>query len=262
MQITTRTATLPPQARLEITGLPASTVTVRVRRSWAGVEAPCPDATLVQPVGGTWAWTDHGLPATHDAGSCVYTVEGLGAGGAVVDTDTVSVPTAVVGHSEAWLSDPLDPLAAIRASVTDDTSPPGWASSGAVVAPLGGVAVSLGTRRARTREWGLAVEDPEAWRGLWRMIDRGGTLLLRTDPGCVDHPTGLVHLHIDDAQALPALPHDVWRGVQLRATEVAPPLHAVAVVARSYADTSAEYSSYQRTRAALPTYADRSRGSR
>lgn len=262
MRVTTRLNGTPPQVRLEITGLPATTARVRVTRSWADYETPCPDAGLVIPVGGTWAWTDYGLPATAETATCTYLIEATDASGAVVDTGTTTVKTALVGHSDGWLSDPLDPLSAVRVTVTHETGAPGWASSGSVVAPMGGVAVSLGAQRSRSRDFCVSVDDRASWSAIWQMLERGGVLLLRTDPSCVGHPTGHIHLHVDDAQATETLPHDPWRGVVLRTTEVAPPLHAVAVEAVTYADTTATYTTYARTRAALPTYADRSRGSR
>jgi len=262
MRITTRVDATPPQVRIEATAMPAAAVAVRVTRSWAGSETPCPDAGLVPVVGGTWGWTDYGLPATVDGVACTYVVQALSAAGSVVDTGTARATTAMVEHSAGWLSDPLDPLSAVPVTITHETSPPGWAHGGATVAPMGGVAVSLGSRRARTRDWGVSVSSGEAWSAIWEMLERGGVLLLRADPSCVDHPTGHIHMHVDGAEVSTALPHDQWRGVTLATVEVAPPLHAVAVAAVTYADTTATYTSYARTRAALPTYADRSRGSR
>lgn len=233
---------------------------MRVTRAWRGTSLPAPETSYRPIIGGTWDWTDYALPVTEDVTEITYTLDAYSASGQLLDTTRLTTSVGLAGHSDAWLSDPLDPLAAIRVQVLAAGGGHGWSSSGRVVSLMGGRAISLGQSRAREREWLLGYTPADSL-ALTAMLDRGADLLLRADPDCVQHPTGVCYLAVTDARLLPGLPHtgDLHQA-QLRAIEVLPPLRPVAVPAWSYADTSSTYPTYAATRAALPYYRDRSRG--
>lgn len=187
-----------------------------------------------------------------------YTLEVVTSGGSIVRT--LDVPPALVGDSDVWLSDPLDPRGAVLVTaMATDGEGMSWDSDGGVIAPMGGLAISTGQRRTRVRGWRLETEDPAAYAGLVAMIDRGAVLLLRGDPDCLDHPDGVVYAHVESPRWGHVLPHSPHRWLTFTGREVAAPLASTIVAARSYGQDFEEHASYADSLAALPTYLDRVR---
>lgn len=263
--LTSHTVVSPGWVDLLATGLPAETTAVRCVRSWRGVESVLSGTTLRPVQDGTWRYLDHALPAAlAGSGSVSYRVEPLGEGGGIITegVQTLSVAPLVVDHSTALLSDPLDPLGGLSVTVGRAGDLAWSSSSGEVLGPaMGGLPVSAGM--VRQREHTLTVKTStvaDAGR-VWAMIERGGVLLLRGDPSCLDHPTGLLYLHVPaPTRTMLRGPHESTRRWTIAGTEVAAPARLALVATRSYADTTSDFTTYAATLAALPTYLDRSRG--
>lgn len=269
----------PGWADLAVSGLPAGTASCRVVRRWRGRSEVLRGATRRPVTGDTWRFLDHAMPATVspvdggpwggpppsnlvDADVVSYTVEPLTAGGAIIagGLATVTVSALTVGHSEALLSDPLDPLHGISVSLleADEDS---WSGDGDLLTPIGGLPVSTGMTRATTRPWSLETSSVEDAVALRDMLARGGVLLIRGDPDCLDHPTGVVYVHVPSPSMTRVRgSHDPLRIWSLTGTECAEPAQLAVVAIRSYGDSSSDFASYGQATSALPTYLDRSRG--
>ena len=248
------------------TGLPAGTASVRIARTWAGATEHLSGAMRRPVLDGTWRYLDHSLPcALADAGIVVtYRVEPLTSGGAVL-TDgvaSIEVEPLTVTHSEVLLSDPLDPLGGVSVTVARPGDMQWSSSSGELLGPaLGGLPVSTGLTRLREQAWTVKSTDRATAAKIQTMIERGGVLLVRGDPSCLDHPTGVVHLHVPaPTRATARGSHEPTRRWVINGTECVAPSRLALVATRPYADTSAAFASYAATTAALPTYLDRSRG--
>ena len=252
----------PPWADFAFSGLPAGTVTCRILRADPDGSWRLLPGSSQRPVLGTgWRYLDHGLPVRESPTTINYRLEPLSSAGAVLPAGvlewTVTAPT--VGHSEAWLSDPLDPLRGVRVTVnaTDRQQP--WGGSGGLLAPIGGPPVSTGMRRFRQRAWRVKTATAGAHGAVLGMVDSGAVLLLRGDPACLVHDTGVVYLHVERPAMQWVLVHDARRWWDLSGTECAPPAILQLVAGRTYADDLAEHATYAASKAALPTYLDRMR---
>lgn len=264
--LSTHMVVSPGWVELFATDLPAGTASVRVVRQWRGTDAVLTGATKRPVQDGAWRYLDHALPcsltpATDPVG---YRVEPLSDGGAILDDGvaTVSVQPLQVGHSEALLSDPLDPLGGTRVTLMRSGDLAWSASSGDLLGPaLGGLPVSTGMTRQREHSISAKTTSAVDAQLMQTMIERGGVLLVRADPSCLDHPTGVLYLHVPSpSRAAIKGPHGLTRRWALSGTECAPPASLALVAARSYADTSSDFPTYAATKAALPTYLQRSRG--
>lgn len=250
----------PPTLDLAVTGLPADTVEVRITRTWQGVSTPLPDARRRPVIGGEWRYIDPALPVSTSGGTVAYTVEAVDSTGSVTDVAQTVVAAARVEHSQAWISDPLDATSPLLVDAQAGDGAQGWDSAGDLLTPMGGLAISGGHRRARRRTWLLQTASPADEQALWGMIERGGDLLLRADPACLDHPTGVAYIAATDATLEHVLPHDPDRWWALSCVEVAPPALTAVVAARTYGDDLAEHPTYGESRAMFATYLTRSRG--
>ena len=252
----------PPYLDLAVTGLPAGTARCRVVRTWAGVSEELTGGSRRPVVGTQWRVLDHSVPVSGDAAPVEYRIEPLTAGGAVIAAGVASItlPTTQVAHSQAWLSDPLDPLGATQVEVKvpgEDT----WQGEGELLTPMGGLPVSTGFTRARSRDWRFKTSEFSQAAAAAVMIARGGVLLLRGDPSCLGHPTGVIHLH-SDSPAMSSVRgfHDPVRNWSIPAVECAGPALLEAVAVRTYADDRDVHATYAASKAAFATYLLRSRG--
>lgn len=252
----------PPWADFAFSGLPAGTVACRILRadpdgSWRLL----PGSSQRPVLGSGWRYLDHGLPVRESAASISYRLEPLSAAGAVLPAGvlewTVTAPT--VEHGAVWLSDPLDPLRGVMVSmqVSDDSQ--SWAGSGGLLSVIGGAPVSVSMGRYRQRSWRVNTETDADTAAVLGMVDSGAVLLLRGDPACLVHDTGVVYLHVERPAMQWVLVHDARRWWDLAGTECAPPAILQLVAGRTYADDKAEHSTYAASKAALPTYLDRMR---
>lgn len=249
-------------ADLAVSDLPAGTAAVRVSRAWHGQTVSLPGAELRPVVGSSWRWVDYALPLSVDPAGVTYTVEPLTAAGSVIGSGraSVTVVSGAVGHSEAVLCDPLSPSGQVRVQVLRSDGADAWESmSGGLVTPMGGLPIATGRARAWVRGWVVTTDTAEAAEALRRMVAGGGVLLLRGDPECLDHPTGVVYL---DA---PSVSRADYRGSHvpnrrwsLSGTEVSAPV-VLGLDAYTYADMTADYATYADV-SAVGTYADLARG--
>lgn len=252
----------PPWADIAASGLPVGTARVRLLRTWQGVTEPVRGASGVAPVGSAWRYVDYSMPVTSTAATVDYTVEPLSSAGATLTAGVVAVSLAapIVDHSDVWVSDPLDPLGATLVGARDDGLDE-WDGDGSLLTPLGGLPVSSRLTRTRGRSWRLRTDGAGAIAKMWALIDSGAVLLLRGDPACLGHPSGVVHLHAPRASvSAPRGTHDELRYWSIFGTECAAPALLVAVPTRTYRDTTDAFASYAATAAALPTYLARTRG--
>ena len=254
----------PPWADFAFAALPAGTVSCRILRKDAGAWTVLPGASARPVLGAEWRFIDHGLPVRESATAIDYRLEPLSDAGAILSAGVLewSVTSPVVGHSGGWLSDPLDPLAGVPVTVLDPSGNRGdvWSGGSSLLRPMSGDPVSLGARRARSRGWRVRTQTAAQAAAVWQMVDRGGVLLLRADPSCVDHRTGVVYLHVDEPSASATLTHQEVRRWSLAGTECRPPAILQVVASRTYADDLAEHPTYADSTAAFDTYLDRVRG--
>ena len=249
----------PPWADFAFSALPAGTVACRILRADPdGTWRQLPGAGQRPVLGSEWRFIDHGLPVRNAATSIAYRLEPLSAAGAILPAGvlewTVAAPT--VTGATGWLSDPLDPLRAVPVTMLAPGREWGdsWTGAGGLFTPLGGDPVSSGFRRQRSRGWAVQTATDGQDEAVWEMVDMGGVLLLRADPGVVAHRTGVIYLHVEGASG-PTLAR-VW---SIPGTECAPPAILQLVAGRTYADDLAEHATYAISKAALPTYLDRMR---
>lgn len=244
---------------LYIDDLPSDAVTVTVTRAWNGRTHRLP--SLWRPGSTDVRLVDEAAPVSETGGSATYTVRAVAADGTVT-TVSVDVPAASIDHSTAWLSDPLDPKGAVLVDVmsTGDDSLAWSGDGGGLIAPMGGIAISTGRRRARSRAWRVKTHDRAGREAVIRMIERGSVLLLRGDPDCLDHPDGIVHMDVTGPSMSAVLPHLPERWFDLAGVEVAAPSQAALVPRRTYRDDLEEHPTYRASLTALPTYLARTRG--
>ena len=249
---------------LAFLGLPAGARSCRLIRSWAGRSTQIRGTELSPLVGSTWRWIDYAMPCAVDSAGVepvVYRLEPLDAGGVTIAAGVIeaTVPPILVDHSHGWLSDPLYPGAAVPVTVLT-SGEDGWESDGETLTPLAGLSVATGRTRRRRAVWRLTTVGRDTAARVQGMVERGGPLLLRADPECIDHPTGAVYADMAEVAVYARRgAHAAKRVWTLSGIECAAPL-GVAVPTRTYADTQAEFGVYGATRAALPTYLDRARG--
>ena len=253
----------PPWADFAFAALPAGTVSCRILRKDAGSWVALPGASARPVLGAEWRFIDHGLPVRESATAIEYRLEPLSDAGAILPAGvlewTVTSPT--VEHGEVWLSDPLDPLRGIKAAMTatgDERQE--WASTGGLLTPVGGRPVSAGFQRSRRRAWNMETASAGDAAAALGMVESGAVLLLRGDPDCLVHDTGVVYLHVDQPSMRWVLVHDSRRWWSLAGTECRPPAILQVVASRTYADDLAEHATYADSTAAFATYLDRTRG--
>ncbi|MDT9693968.1 hypothetical protein Q5762_37725, partial [Streptomyces sp. P9(2023)] len=98
-----------------------------------------------------------------------------------------------------WLSDPMAPLGAVVVGVLRSESRGRWSSASEMVRPMGGLPVTVGgARQVRVRSWRLVAEDEATVQAVDRIMLAGPTVLLRGDPECMDHPTGMLYVSAAD----------------------------------------------------------------
>lgn len=273
----------PPWADFAFTGLPVGTAACRIYRKHAGSWRLLPGSSQRPVLGTEWRYLDHGLPVSETVGDGVYPggdvypggvypwvgvggveyrLEPLSDAGAVLDAGVLewSVTAALVGASRGWLSDPLDPLAAVEVTILAEATGEAWGGTGGRVQPPGGMPVALGHTRFRTRPWRLQVDTATDAQKARDWIERGGVLLLRGDPATLSHESGVVYLDIDSPSMRWTNPYDPRRWLVFEAVECAPPAILQLVAARTYADDLAEHPTYADSAAAFSTYLDRMRG--
>lgn len=258
--VSTLLVSSPPWADFAFASLPVGTASCRIMRKDAGSWVRLPGASARPVLGAEWRFIDHGLPVRTAATAVEYRIEPLSAAGAILSAGVLewSVTSPTVAHSTGWLSDPLDPLAAVHVTVLEPSGNRGdeWSGASGLVRPLGGLPVSLGSQRVRSRGWRVKTETAEQATSLRAMIEGGGVLLLRADPECVDHPTGVIYLHVDQPSVSGVLSR-IW---SLAGTECAPPAILQLVASRTFADDLAEHPTFADSLAAFPTFLDRMRG--
>lgn len=198
-----------------------------------------------------------------------YTVTPIGADGApagVVGVTEVVAPS--VGHSEVWLSDPHDPIGAVRVVLLRADGGEVADSAAQAIRTMTGLPVGIdGPRNVRSRPWVLRSESDAVTAAVDRIIASGGfggydgpsTLLLRGDASCLDHPTGVVHVQAQSVSRHRTVGHQPrvtwsWSGPGTRGPK-APPV----VSRRTYQDDLDENPTYQDSLDAYPTYLDRIR---
>lgn len=273
----------PPWADFAFSGLPVGTVACRIYRKHGGLWRLLPGSSQRPALGTEWRYLDHGLPVSETVGDGVYPggdvypggvypwvgvggveyrLEPLSDAGAVLDAGVLewSVTAALVGASRGWLSDPLDPLQAVQVTVMATDRGEAWGGSGGRVQPPGGMPVATGRTRFRQRSWRLKFDSLADGQAAHGMVEAGGVLLLRADPGTLSHDTGVVYLDTDDPAMTWTHPRDPRRWLTFSGVEVAPPAILQLVAARTYADDLAEHPTYADSAAAFSTYLDRMRG--
>lgn len=262
--VSTLVLTNPPWADFAFDALPVGTASCRILRFDAGAWVELPGAKARPVLGDEWRYLDHGLPVREVAAPISYRLEPLSAAGAILSAGVLewTVTAPVVDHGDVWLSDPLNPLAAVKAamSATGDEAQTWGASSGGLLTPLGGRPVSTGMQRQRQRPWHVETASDVDASAVLGMVDSGAVLLLRGDPACLVHDTGVVYLHVDGPRMRWVLVHDSRRWWDLPGTECRPPAILQLVANRTYADDLAEHATYAASTLAFPTYLDRVRG--
>ena len=259
----------PPFADLYISGLPAGTARIEVVRSWRGVLRRVRGDSITPVLGTDARLVDWALPVSLDGAEVTYSVQALSASGAVIEAAaSVSVATPRVTHSQAWVSDPHDPITAIRVGVLASESDESADSSVTTVSTLVGMPVAINApRTSRSRAWRLSADDAVTVARMDRILGVGsdptqigtGLLLIRGDASCLDHATGSLHVTAPTVTRQRLLPHRprvtyAWSGVETRGP-MAPPV----VSRRTYQDDLDENPTYADSLAAYPTYLDRAR---
>lgn len=250
----------PPWVDLFISALPSGTASIMVERSWGNEPDRVRGDSTTPIIGGAARLVDWAAPV--GVGTIVYRVTALSATGQELESEIASVASTDIGHSEAWLSDPHDPTGAVLVGVLrPDDSGQQWSAPGAdAVATITGLPLALDGRRMwRTRQWTLVTES-EADALLVEAALDSAVVLLRAQPECLDHRTGVVHVmspSITRTRTMPHEPRIVW---ELAGPETRGPQGPPAVAARTYQDDLDEHPTYAASLAALPTYIDRLRG--
>ncbi|MGO5416101.1 hypothetical protein ACTQXJ_09235 [Collinsella sp. LCP19S3_C6] len=246
----------PPWVDMLVTEVPAGVVSLRVWRVVDGVRVPVRGQHV--PLGSSARVVDWDIPVGVPV---TYLVEAVSSSGQVVGTGGESVQAVVSpGHSRAWLSDPMAPLGTVVVGVLRSESRGRWSSASEMVRPMGGLPVTVGgARQVRVRSWRLVAEDEATVQAVDRIMLAGPTVLLRGDPECLDHPTGLLYVSAADVESertVPHLPRVAWQvdGYESRGPAILP-----VVPSRTYADDMAEHPTYQDSTAAAATYLDRLR---
>lgn len=245
----------PPWVDMLVTQVPAGAVSVRAWRVWRAAEVLVRGRHVL--LGSSARVVDHDLPV----GSPVsYRVEALSGSGQVVESASVQVSAPSPGHSMAWLSDPMSPMGSVVVGVLRGGSRGRWSSAMEMVRPMGGLPITQGgERQVRVRSWRLVAEDEATVQAVDAIMLAGPTVVLRGDPECLDHPTGLLYVSAADVESertVPHLPRVTWQmdGYESRGPAILP-----VVPSRTYADDMAEHPTYQDSTAAAATYLDRLR---
>lgn len=260
--------TSPPFADLYISGLPVGTARVEVTRQWRGVSRRVRGDSQAVVLGTGVRVVDWALPVSVDAGVISYVVSAVSAAGAVLEVSAaVEVTAPPIGHSEAWVSDPHDPMTAQLVSVMAVDGEQGDAAV-QTVTTMTGLPVALNAPRvSRGRPWRISVDAWERVRDVDALLGVGtdpsltgtGILLVRCDPSCIQHATGLLYVTAPSVTRDQLLPHEPrtdysWSGIETRG-----PAAPVAVSRRTYQDDLDENPTYAASLAAYPTYLDRVR---
>ena len=252
----------PPWVDFAFSALPAGTAACRILRADPdGTWRQLPGAGQRPVLGSEWRFIDHGLPVRNAATLISYRLEPLSAAGAVLPAGVLSwsVTAPTVAHAEVWLSDPLDPLMAVKLTANATDYAQSWGGSGGLLTPIGGLPVSTGMSRWRQRSWRVKTTNAGDAAAVLGMVDSGAVLLLRGDPECLAHDTGVVYLLAERPSMQWVTTHDPRRWWDLAGTECQPPAILQLVAGRTYADDLAEHATYAISKAALPTYLDRMR---
>lgn len=247
-----QTADPSPRAEIVLSSIPAGGVTTTVERIYAGERSVVRGAWRAPSVGG-FTVTDYeaplNIPVTYQATS--YNTSG----GAVSQSPISSSVTLVLtGAQFAWVSDPLSPALAVKATMEKATAGElGYDAPAAVLKPMGrryGVAV-MGTRLAATGVpfTLITTTNPEA-DTLRDLVTQAAPLCVR--PATTNRLPALFYLAAGRVAEKPYLGGPrVW---DLSGDIVSPPSAAVAVPLRTYAELLAGYTSYAAVDAAKATY--------
>lgn len=238
----TQQATPAPSVAVSITGLPAGTVSVHVWRSWASQESRVRGDDQLVITGGVALLTDHRVPPGR---LVTYRVESYNAAGTRLDvTIAPSLMVAALPDSMAWLMDCEDPGSAMLLPLmagTDDRrvlsgpgvysrpatgGDPDWLSGG----NRGGASMPF-VLRCSTREEVLDAE---------RLLTPNGTLLVRANPDCIIHATGLVFVAAPSVELRVRHPHTDTALLGFDGTSVREDDWPLTVPTRTWWDVKAE----------------------
>lgn len=230
--------------------------------------------TGIITVGPGW-WDKHGIydgeyvgpwiAASEPVGDMVtYTVHAYDSNGTLLDDGgTVTIPPVTIGHSEAWICDPHDPMASELVGLYDTGGDETSEAAVEELVTLLGMPIGRGqARQRRQRTWRIGSVRPlavDAILGTGTATGGTGTwsVMVRADPDCITHPTGVLHVTAPTVARHQLRPHDpdtrwTWPGTETRGPQ-APP----AVARRTYADDLDETPTYADSLAMYPTYRDR-----
>ena len=261
------TVAAPPFAALYLSGLPAGTARVEAWRRWRGVSERVRGDGQVVVLGGEASLIDWGLPvATSTVELVTYTVHAYDTNGTLLDdSGSVAIPPVTIGHSEAWICDPHDPMASELVGLYDTGGDETSEAAIEELVTLLGLPIGRGqARQRRQRTWRIGSVRPlavDAILGTGTATGGTGTwsVMVRADPDCITHPTGVLHVTAPTVARHQLRPHDpdtrwTWTGTETRGPQ-APP----AVARRTYADDLEETPTYADSLAMYPTYRDRIR---
>lgn len=231
-----------PHVRLDVGLMPEGTAAVSVQRIVGAYQAPVRGHDPAPVYGIATAIVDWDAPLGRQA---TYVCRALDGAGGVLSTASIAVTTGTIGASEAWITNPLDPISGMRVTLmegSDDTTEFPQKVTLSTAAWSSGLPSAIVETRQRGANRTLVVrlDSLEKAKTLEDLLSTSAFLLVRA-PG-IRHRSGALYVVVEnvtetrerDLTDSPTFAETTWT---LECAEVGPGRMPVTVAPWSYQDS-------------------------